>query len=163
MRNRTQHNSSPKLPDALSADPKKAIQEMMDTIDQVRNVYTRETDILEKMDMKAFLALQSEKLQTTHIYKTRVEEILARKTEMQNIDPAVKTKLRAMQSDFADLSQSNMTALKRMQKTMERLGGKIQTIAKDSVNKERAFSYGESGKLFEDNKKRVSIGVSETA
>ena len=147
----------------LSSDPQKAIQEMMETIDRMRNVYELETDALENLDTKAFLSLQNEKLQTTNIYKSGIEDILARKDEMKKIDPAIKKELERMQADFTELSAKNMSALKRMQRTMERLGNTVQKVAKESVKKQRVFSYGESGKLHSDDDKRVSIGVSETA
>lgn len=147
----------------LSNDPKKAMQEMMDTIDQMRGVYLEETDALERMDAKAFLSLQDQKLQATDTYRLAIEDILARKKEMRTVDPAMKQELARMQRDFSDLSGRNLTALKRMQKTMVRLGETIQTAAKDSINKDRAVSYGESGRLESNEAKRVSIGVSETA
>lgn len=147
----------------LATDPHKAIQEMMDTIDRVRNVYERETAALENLDTRAFLELQPEKIETANVYKAGIEDILRRKDEMKAVDPAVKMKLERMQADFAQLSAKNMGALKRMQKTMARLGETVQRIAKDSVNKQNALSYGESGRMAENNQKRVSIGVSETA
>ena len=147
----------------LHADPNKAMQEMMDTIDQVRNVYERETDALDRLDTKTFLSLQDEKLQATNVYKTRIEEILRRKREMKNVDTRIKQNLEQMQANFAELSSRNMNSLKRMQKTMTRLGETVQKVAKDSVNKEQAFSYGNSGRLDSSERKTVSIGVSETA
>lgn len=148
---------------ALSQEPNKAMQEMMETIDQVRNVYERETEALDRLDSKMFLAIQDEKLEATNIYKTRIEEILRRKAEMKNVDPRLKQNLATMQANFAELSSRNMNALKKMQKTMTRLGETVQKVAKDSVNKDRAFSYGQSGKLDSHERKTVSIGVSETA
>lgn len=135
----------------------------MDVIDRMRGVYVRETEALEDMDTKGFIALQDEKIQATNIYKSGVEDILRRKCEMKAVNPALKRDLERMQADFAALSSKNMDALKRMQRTMERLGQTVQRAAKESVNKQRAFSYGESGKIHNDERKSVSIGVSETA
>ena len=147
----------------LSNDPRRAMQEMMDTIDVMRSVYERETETLEKLDTKGFLSIQDEKLRTANIYKARIEEILLRKNEMRGVDPSMKKKLERTQEQFAELASKNMAALKRMQRTTERLGGTIQKIAKDSVNKQNTFSYGETGHMHKNEKKRVSIGVSETA
>ncbi len=147
----------------FSADPNKAMQEMMDTIDQMRRVYERETDALEKMDTKGFLSLQEEKLNATNAYKLGIEDVLSRKSEMKTVDPAMKKELKRMQDNFADLSMKNLNALKLMQRTMERVGSKVQKAAKDSVNKQRTFSYGESGKLEQNERKGISTGVSETA
>jgi len=147
----------------LSSDPQKAMQEMMDTIDRMRGVFEQETEVLEKLDTKGFLALQEEKLHTANIYKTNVQEILARKSEMKSISPVLKKELARSQEEFAELSSKNMKALKRMQRTMERLGTKIQRVAKETVNKDRALSYGEGGTIEQNKRKSVSIGVSETA
>ena len=147
----------------FSADPNKAIQEMMDTIDQMRRVYERETDALEKLDTKGFLSLQEEKLNATNAYKFGIEDVLSRKETMKTVDPALKKDLKRMQDDFADLSMKNLNALKLMQRTMARVGGKVQKAAKDSVNKQRTFSYGEGGKLEQNERKSISTGVSETA
>ena len=147
----------------LNADPNKAMQEMMDMIDRMRGVYESETDALERFDAKGFLAVQEEKLEVTNAYRAGVEDILRRKSEMRDVDSNMKRQIEKMQRDFADLSVKNMSALKQMQKTMERLGETVQKVAKDAVNKENAFSYGDSGRLNQDEKKRVSIGVSETA
>ncbi len=147
----------------LHADPKKAMQEMMDMIDHMRGVYETETEALERYDTKAFLALQDDKLQATKAYRAGVEDIIRRRDEMRDIDVNMKRQVEKMQKDFADLSVKNMSALKQMQKTMERLGETVQKVAKDAVNKESAFSYGDSGRLNQDDKKRVSIGISETA
>ena len=151
------------LPTGLNADPHKAMQEMMDMIDHMRGVYEVETDALERFDAKGFLAIQEEKLQATNAYRAGIEDILSRKEEIRGVDSSIKRKIEKMQKDFADLSVKNMTALKQMQKTMERLGETVQKVAKDTVNKQSAFSYGDSGRLNSSEKKRVSIGVSETA
>ncbi|MBL4805563.1 MAG: hypothetical protein JKY71_11960 [Alphaproteobacteria bacterium] len=147
----------------LNADPKKAMQEMMDMIDHMRGVYENETAALERFDAKGFLAVQEEKLQATNAYRAGVEDILRRRSEMRGVDTDMKRKIERMQKDFSDLSVKNMSALKQMQKTMERLGETVQKVAKDAVNKQNAFSYGDSGRLNENERKRVSIGVSETA
>ena len=157
------HAQPQALPKPLSSDPKRAIQEMMDTIDVMRSIYERETDALEKLDTKGFLSMQDEKLQAASLYKARIGELLARKDEMRRIDPVIKNELERSQTKFSALAEKNMSALKRMQRTTERLGGTIQKIAKDSANKQRSFSYGETGHMHKNEKKRVSIGVSETA
>lgn len=147
----------------LPTNPERAIQEMMVRIDELRAVYMEETDALEKSDTARFLKLQDTKLESARRYQLGIEEILSRKDEMQRIDPMLKTRLQKMQADFSGLAHSNMTALKRMQRTMERLGGTVRNAAKDAVNKQRSYSYGESGILKSNEKRVVSTGISETA
>lgn len=148
----------------LSANPKRAMQDMMDTIDALRTVYERETEALKKSDIKTFMSLQDTKIETARNYQSGIEQILARKEEMANVDPDVRQKLQAMQKDFSDLAGRNMKALERMQNAMERFGGTLREAAKDAVKQERATNYTRGGKMAVDEAKRISTGsISETA
>lgn len=147
----------------LSASPEKAMNEMMATIDTLRGVYIEENKALEDVDTKAFMAIQDRKFETAKLYQQGIEEILARKDEMRRVDPALKRKLERMQADFGKLAAENKEAIKRMQRTMDRLNNTIRTAAKDALNKQQATSYGECGRLHTTEKRIVSTGVSETA
>lgn len=151
------------MPAPLSQNPDRAMQEMMDTIDALRGVYVRETEALESVDTKAFLSLQEEKLQKAQAYQAHIQELLSRKEEFRGVNPVAKKTLERMQSEFQELSSKNMDALKRMQRTMERLGGTIRNAAKDAAKKERAFSYNQSGQMYNDDRKTITTGLSETA
>lgn len=152
-------NRAPRLP----RNPNSAMQEMMNTIDHIRGVYQRETDILEVADMQSFIAIQDEKFQAAELYQSDVTEIMSRKDEMKKADPVLKSQLEAMQKDFVALTQKNMEALERMRRIMDRLGGKIREAVRDEAQKQRAVSYGESGHLDHDERKAISTGISETA
>ena len=90
--------------------------------------------------------------------------MLARKEEMKNVDPEIRTKLQDMQADFSQLARKNMAALERMQKAMDRFGGTLREAAKDAVKKERATSYTSNGSMAIDDVKQISTGsISETA
>ena len=147
----------------LSAAPDQAINEMMETIDALRSVYIEENKALEDTDTKAFMALQDKKFETAKLYQRGIEEIIARKDEMRRVDPSLKRKLERMQADFGKLAATNKDALKRMQRTMDRLNNTIRNAAKDAVNKQQATSYGECGRLHTTEKRVVSTGISETA
>ena len=143
-------------------DPNAALQEIIKTIDVLRDVYVRETAALNEADAKKFIALQETKLLAARKYQEIIDHILSRKEEIKTANPALKRKLNEMQKDFFDLSAKNMEALKRMQRTTERLGAVIMSAAKDVANKNRAVSYGDKGALQTDERKTVSMGVSET-
>ena len=97
-------------------------------------------------------------------YRSEIEEALTRKSELRKADPAMKRKLEAMQADFSELSHKNMDALKRMQRTMDRLGSTLRSAAKDAAVKQRTFSYDQSGHIHKNTHKRISTGsISETA
>ena len=147
----------------LSASPEKAMNEMMETIDLLRDVYVEENKALENVDTKGFMDLQEKKLETAKLYQRGIEEIVARKEEMRRVDPTLKRRLERMQEDFSTIAAENKEALKRMQRTVERLTETIRSAAKDAVNQHQATSYGDSGRLHSSEKRIVSTGVSETA
>ena len=147
----------------LHASPEKAINQMMETIDALRDVYVQENKALDAVDTKAFLALQDSKIETAKLYEQSISEILERRDEMKRIDPSLKRRLRKMQQDFSALAVQNRTALDRMKRTAERLNKTLCEATKDAVNKHRVTSYGESGALDHTKKRMVSAGISETA
>lgn len=147
----------------LSATPEKAMNEMMDTIDSLRSVYIEENKTLENVDTEGFMALQDKKFATAKLYQQGIAEILIRKDEMRRVDPALKRKLERMQADFTTLAAENKDALKRMQRTMERLNNTIRSATKEAINKNQATSYGECGRMQDMKKRVVSTGISETA
>lgn len=150
-------------PVTLNRDPAKAMQEMMDCIDDLRGVYERETQALLASDTKGFLAVQDEKFERAKLYQHGIEELLARKEEMRSVEPSVRKRLEKMQNDFSELAQENMTALQRMQRSMERLSDTIRMAVKDTVKKERGVNYNAVGKIQDGGtRKGISTGSIST-
>lgn len=147
----------------LSANPNKAIQEMMDSIDVLRKVYIRETEALVAADSEKFLSLQEEKLGAARNYESGIEQILARKDEIKMADPSLKNRLEDMQKDFARLADKNLDALGRMSRTLGRLGNSIRNAARETAAQQRAVSYGKDGTIHKAERKTISTGLSETA
>ncbi len=146
-----------------SKDPNKAMQEMMETIDTLRDVYVQENAALDATDTHAFLQLQELKLETARDYQNGIENILARKEQMKNVNPLIKKRLVEMQKGFAELTAKNMESLKRMQRSTHRLGELLMDAAKDAAKSKRTHVYGETGAIRGGDKKSVSMGLSETA
>lgn len=144
-------------------NPDTALEGVMATIRQLFTVYERETEALENVDTNTFLSLQDEKITSARAYQTGMENLLARKDEIRKASPATKQRFEQMQADFSALSQRNMEALSRMRRTMDRLGETLRRVAKDTARKQQVISYGADGTLREDDRKRISTGVSETA
>lgn len=151
-------------PVMLSSNPKKAIQEMMESIDHLKTVYERETEALNKSDVKTFMALQEEKISTAQIYQDNIAQMMSRKEELKAMDAEARNKLEDMQSEFAQLAKRNMLALKKMQKTMDRFGGTLREAAREAVKKDHSTNYTASGRMDLDDAKRITTGtISETA
>ena len=149
---------------SLSSKPQKAMQEMMDTIDQLREVYERETDALLRSDAKEFMAMQEEKLDVARKYQSGIGQMLERKDEMKSVDPDMRTKLENMQQEFSGLAQENMQALERMRRCMDTLGTTLRKAATDAAKKDRTFAYTANGMTNVDESKTISTGsFSETA
>ncbi len=148
---------------ATQNNPNALIQDMMETIDALRGVYVRETESLESADTQAFLAIQEEKIEAARKYQEGIERIVERKADMAAVNPLLKKRLEEVQKEFSTITVKNLEAIKRMQRTTERLGNTIRNAAKESARRQRAFSYGDTGALQASDKKTVSMGVSETA
>lgn len=148
---------------SLSADPNRAIQEMMETIDSVRTIVMKETESLETANTKAFLDIQQQKLEAARKYQNGIESMLERSSEMKHVNPLLKKRLVQMQQEFSTLTAKNLEALKRMQRSTERLGEVIMGAAKTAAKSQRTVAYGETGVITGAERKAVSMGVSETA
>ncbi|MFP4312696.1 MAG: flagellar protein FlgN [Alphaproteobacteria bacterium] len=167
------HNSDHELHDTqnryarttkLPSNPRRALQEMMETIDNLRTVYEQETDALSRSDVKTFMELQDRKIESARIYQDNVAQLLARKDDMKNLEPAAREKLEKMQKEFSELAARNMKALEKMQKTMDRFSGTLRDAARDAVKKDRSHNYTAHGRMDLDNAKRLTTGtISETA
>jgi hypothetical protein len=147
----------------LARDPNKAMQEMMSLIDELRDLYESETQALEETDTKLFLALQERKITAAKRYEAGVTQMMSRKDELKTVEPAAKQTLEGMQRDFSLLCHKNMKALERMQRTTQRLGNTIRNAAKNAIKQQRTVNYSQNGRLDGNDKKTLSIGISETA
>lgn len=146
---------------ALSGDPKKAIQEMMATIDALRSLYLEENEALEKSDTRSFMMLQERKIETARKYQSGIAQILERKDEIRAADPALRQRLVAMQEEFSSITSRNVQALERVQRGVKRLGERIMNAARDAAQKD-VVNYGKKG-VLNKYKGPVSIGLSEKA
>lgn len=147
----------------LSASPNRAMQEMMEAIDTLREVYIQETAALDAADTNSFLAMQDAKLNAARNYQSGIQQILARKDEMRAADPSLKIRLERKQHDFSALAKKNVEALERMNRCMERIGNTLRSAAREAAAKDRSMSYGETGTMHVPDRKIVSTGISETA
>lgn len=145
----------------LSKDPNKAMQEMMSTIDSLRNALVEETSALKDADTQTFLSLQDKKLNVARDYLVGMEQLLARKDELQSADPTLKNRLEEMRIQFSDTAHENHAAIERMKNGMKRLGERIMEKARDAAKKEEELIYGSSGRMYSGI--RATVGVSETA
>ena len=148
-------------PFRLSRNPNKAMTEMMQTIDSLRQSLVEETNALNDADTQTFLNLQDQKLDVARNYVEGMNQLLARKDELKDADPTLKQKLEKMRGEFAEIAHDNHAALQRMRNGMKRLGERIMEKAKESAKRERQIVYGSSGHMQAGLK--ASIGINESA
>lgn len=156
----TEQNDAPQ---GISKNSQHILEQAIVNIERLHHVYESETRALDTADTQEFLTLQSQKFQAAQSYQSCIQEILNRKDEMKDMDPAMKEKLVQMQRDFSVLAEKNLQALSRMQGTVTRLGNTIRRAATDAARRQMSFSYGETGKLEDTPKKGISIGLNESA
>ena len=145
----------------LSRNPDRAMQEMMETIDTLRAIYVEENDALLAADTSRFLSLQQKKLEAARDYKAGAEQIMQRKAEFKNANPALRRKFETKYNEFSRLSTVNLDALARMRRVVQRLGDRIMSAAREAAQKDTP-NYGATGNLNK-NERRVSLGLNESA
>lgn len=155
-------SNTPVAPEfTLSGNPEKAMQEMMEAINNLRNVYVEETDALLKIDTMKFLQLQDRKIAAARDYQSGVSQIAKRSEEFKNSPATVREELKKKQEEFSELAGANLEALDRMHKTVRRLGERIMQAARDTAEK-RSPNYSAKGNMSK-SKRSVSIGINESA
>ena len=145
----------------LPNDPNRAMQEMMSTIDRLRLSLIEETRVLKEADTRTFLSLQDKKLDIARDYLDGMTQLLSRKDELKQADPALTDRLEKMRVEFADIAHENHAALERMKNGMKRLGERIMETARETAKKEDQSVYGASGQMQTGLK--ASIGVNKSA
>lgn len=144
----------------LSADPEKAMQQMMDTIDALRRIYVEENAALDTSDTKTFMRLQDRKIKAALNYQTGAEQLRARREDIARLGSGTRKKLIDKQEEFSGVMAENLKAIDRLRRGVQRLNDRIMTSARESAQKNNA-NYSRSG-LLNKNERPVSIGLSES-
>jgi len=147
---------------AQRRDATVALQDMMQTIDALRNVYVEETMALMACDTKTFFSLQDRKIDTAQKYHDGFTEVLARKDEMLAVHPDLKKLFGRKQVEFSKVAAENLEALARMRRTSERLGRRIMEVARDTATRESS-AYGAGGSMSHHRNKPITMGLNESA
>lgn len=144
----------------LSTDPNKAIEEMMITIDELRQTLIEETKILDDADSIRFMEFQDKKLKNARAYMNGMQQLISRKEEIRQADPTLKQRLEEKRAEFAEITHHNYAALQRMQHGIKRLGDRIIENARVAVRREKEIIYGSRGQMHLG--KKASMGINES-
>lgn len=145
----------------LSRDPGKAMQEMMETIDDMRDVYLEENEALLEADTSRFLALQSKKIDITHNYQQGVLQLHNRKDEFKSLGPELRENLEKKHKEFSRIATDNLKALENVRNAIGRLNDRIMVSVRENAKKD-GVNYDPRGAMHE-NGRCVSIGLNESA
>lgn len=145
----------------LSNDPNKAMEEMMQTIDQLREALVEETKVLREANTVAFMDIQDKKLDVARDYMDGMQQLFARKDELKAADPTLKELLEQKRNEFAHVAHDNHAAIERMRSGMKRLGDRIMENAREKARRDRQIVYGAQGNMQSGLK--ASIGINESA
>ncbi len=156
-------SSMPQSGIILHAAPKRAVEQMIQIVDIIHDVYRDETAFLARSDINGFKSIQGRKLEAAQAYEQGLNQMLARRNEMRGVEESLKNKLRLMHGDFNQLAQENKKLLDRMQRTTERLSETICNAAKDAVQNRVASGYGASGRVETPRRTNMSVGIEKTA
>ena len=159
--NETEPTQEVEATPSLSANPEKAMEQMMVIIDDLRTKMIEETAALKEADTASYMSIQDKKIIIARQYLDGMKELLSRKEELRDADPSLKQKLEEARSRFANVAQDNLQALKRMSGGMKRLEERIISAARKEADKENKFAYGSNGYL--QNGLASRIGVNESA
>jgi len=145
----------------LSQDPNTAMQEMMQALDALRNVYDEENNALVAADTRRFMNLQEKKIEAAQRYHDSAAQLIDRREEFESIDPALRKRLREMHSGFSETTQRNIDGIERMNKSIQRLSDRIHKSALKMALRD-APNYRRNGMLTQQDKP-VSMGINESA
>jgi flagellar biosynthesis/type III secretory pathway chaperone len=147
----------------LAREPGKAMQEMMDIIDNLHGIIDAETRALEKADTKTFFGLQEKKIVAAQAYHDGATQLIQRKDEFSGVRRDFKKMLEKKQEDFNKSTEVNLKKLKSMSRGIQRLSSCLMESAREQGEKEQSVNYSSDGKVKKNVAKKVSIGVIESA
>ena len=148
----------------MPKDINQALKLLISGLQDLHKIYKEETNVLQNVDSKSFLDMQDKKFKTAIRYEAMIREIMTRKDDIKNANPALKKQLKDAQKKFSELTTDNLKAVERMQKCTRRLGDTLRKAAIHATQNQRASSYSGNGALSNGAKhKSVSTGINETA
>ncbi len=147
----------------LAKDPARAMQEMMDIIDQLHGIIDEETRALENADTRTFLGLQEKKLIAAQAYNEGTAQIVRRKEEFAKVRDDFRKKLEQRQSGFNSSVDSNLKKLRSASRGLQRMSSLLMESAREQGQKMQSINYTAGGRMDSSTGKKISIGINESA
>lgn len=160
QKNMTQSSNAPAL---LPRNTDAALKEVIKTVQNLGNIYQKETSFLKDMNTDGFTSLLDQKVTAAKQYQNVMGQMLARKNEIATANPQLREKMKNVYAKFSEISQENLNTVERMHRCSERLSDTIRNAVIRSTQSQRSYSYSNSGAFTHSTRnKAVSSGLSET-
>jgi uncharacterized coiled-coil DUF342 family protein len=151
------------IPKVLSSNTNHAIGDIIAAAQILEGIYCAEIDALKKPDTRAFMELQSIKVEAAQNYYCVMTQMIERKNELAQVDAVMKKKLHEMHKSFSNTTEQNMQVMKRMQRYTARLGDTLRKAAVKAAQKNNTLGYSKNGELpSASSHKAISSGLYET-
>ncbi len=148
----------------LPKDPNIAVKDVISSIEVLKTLFKEENSFLANTDTKGFSDMQENKFLAAIHYEDLASQMIERKNDFKNADPALKERLIKMNEEFQSIKRNNLESLKRMQDGTRRLTNTIRKAALRASDSQNAKSYTPGGdKPQGRNKTIISTGINETA
>lgn len=157
-------NKSGYTPKELQSDTNNAIGDVIAAAQTLENIYSAEIKALQESNTKAFIDLGKNKITAAQDYYALVSQLIDRKEELKNADPAKKEELRKIYAIFTDTTRENIKMVNRLKRSSRRLGDTLRNAALKAAQKSNMAGYGKNGEAAKTSpRKIISSGLCEKA
>ncbi len=147
----------------LSDSPEKTLTALMEIMESLKVIYADEQNAAKALDIETFMKLQERKQILAHKYQQYFFALSASKDPIENLDDALKEKLRKTHGEFTRLSEENLKILASMKLATGQLRHRILDMAKRHLIKEQNAGYASNGESNGSEKRKISSALNETA
>lgn len=137
-----------------------AIEKIIASATDLTDILNQETECLKAADTKGFKALHDQKHEIAQRYETQFHQLVSNKENLKGTNPAMLERLQDARRDMVKASKDNLTALERTNKSLNRLNERMMNLAREK-SQQNTQTYGNTGALYNNDKKPISVGLIE--
>lgn len=139
----------------------KAIDSIVVSAQDLTEILNQETACLKAADTKGFKALHDQKTEFTQRYEAQFTKLIANKEQLKGAPVSELERLQEARKNVINASKENLEALKRTNKSLNRLSERILNLARENQQASTA-TYSSKGSLYTNDKRPISVGLIET-
>lgn len=139
------------------------LRPLSETTQALRLTVESETAALKRSDFAAFARIQAEKMDRMRCWNDAVADLRNRREEFSGMAGDLRARMEALQQELSAAFRENLAAIDRANRSVNRLHGRIMTIARREVEDRNRVTYSKTGKVGGNHRKALSMGLTETA